>query len=269
MLRVSGFGQTGPYCELPGFAVVAEAMGGLRYLMGEPDRPPVRAGVSLGDTLAGLHGVIGVLLALQARQRTGRGQVVDVALYESVFNCMESLLPEYSALGVVRKPAGSALPGIAPSNAYGCADGRVVIGGNSDSIFKRLMTAISRPDLACDPALSGNAGRAARVEELDAAINAWTGLHTVQEVVDTLQAAQVPVGRIYTASDIAADPHYRARGMIETITTADGSKLEVPGVIPKLSDTPGRIHTRAPTLGEHNADLLPWREEVRESMKKV
>ncbi len=261
MLRISGFGQSGPYRELPGFAVVAEAMGGLRYLMGEPGRPPVRAGVSLGDTLAGLHGVIGVLLALQARQRTGRGQVVDVALYESVFNCMESLLPEYSALGVVRKPAGSALPGIAPSNAYRCADGQVVIGGNGDSIFKRLMEAICRPDLQNDKALAGNAGRAARAEELDAAINAWTGPRTVQEVVAALQAACVPVSRIYTAQDIAEDPHYRARDMIETITTADGFKLEVPGIVPKLSDTPGRIHSRAPTLGEHNAELLPGREK--------
>jgi formyl-CoA transferase len=237
--------------------VVAEAMGGLRHLMGEPGRPPVRAGVSLGDTLAALHGVIGVLLALQARARTGRGQVVDVALYESVFNCMESLLPEYSAFGAVREPAGSALPGIAPSNAYRCADGQVVIGGNGDSIFKRLMTAIGREDLGQDPLLSGNAGRAARVDELDAAITAWTVQRPVSVVVDTLQAARVPVGRIYTARDIAEDPHYRARGMIERIVTASGLALDVPGVVPKLSDTPGAIRSLAPSLGEHNAELLP------------
>ena len=268
MLRISGYGQTGPYRDLPGFAVVAEAMGGLRHLMGEPGRPPVRAGVSLGDTLAALHGVIGVLLALQARQRTGRGQVVDVALYESVFNCMESLLPEYSAFGAVREPAGSALPGIAPSNAYRCADGQVVIGGNGDSIFRRLMTAVGRDDLGQDPGLAGNAGRAARVDELDAAITAWTVQRPVDEVLRVLQAARVPVGRIYTARDIAEDPHYRARGMIETLTTGRGLRLEVPGIVPKLSDTPGRLRQLAPSLGEHNADVLgPLRDAAAPASK--
>lgn len=268
MLRISGYGQTGPYRDRPGFAVVAEAMGGLRHLMGEPGRVPVRAGVSLGDTLAALHGVIGVLLALQARQRTGRGQVVDVALYESVFNCMESLLPEYSAFGAVREPAGSALPGIAPSNAYRCADGQVVIGGNGDSIFKRLMAAMGRDDLGQDPQLAGNAGRAARVDELDAAITAWTVQRKVAEVVEILQAARVPVGRIYTARDIAEDPHYRARGMIETLTTGRGLRLEVPGIVPKLSDTPGRLRQLAPSLGEHNADVLgPLRDAAAPASK--
>ena len=256
MLRISGYGQDGPYRDLPGFAVVAEAMGGLRHLMGEPDRPPVRAGVSLGDTLAALHGVIGVLLALQARQRTGRGQVVDVALYEAVFNCMESLLPEYSAFGAVRQPAGSALPGIAPSNAYRCADGQVVIGGNGDSIYKRLMQAIGREDLGEDPELAHNAGRAARVDAIDAAITAWTVQRSVQDVVNTLQAVSVPVGRIYTVQDIAEDPHYRARGMIERITTATGLSVDVPGVVPKLSDTPGGLHRPAPALGEHTEEVL-------------
>jgi len=233
--------------------VVAEAMGGLRHLMGEPGRVPVRAGVSLGDTLAALHGVIGVLLALQARARTGRGQVVDVALYEAVFNCMESLLPEYSAFGAVRQPAGSALPGIAPSNAYRCADGQVVIGGNGDSIYKRLMSAIGREDLGQDPDLAHNAGRAAQVDRIDAAITAWTVQRPVAEVVATLQAASVPVGRIYTVQDIAEDPHYQARGMIQRIVTADGLALDVPGVVPRLSDTPGGIHRLAPDLGEHSA----------------
>jgi len=263
MLRISGYGQTGPYRDLPGFAVVAEAMGGMRHLMGEPGRVPVRAGVSLGDTLAALHGVIGVLLALQARARSispeapkGRGQVVDVALFEAVFNCMESLLPEYSAFGAVREPAGSALPGIAPSNAYRCADGQVVIGGNGDSIYKRLMSAIDRPDLADDPGLAHNAGRAARVDEIDAAITAWTVQHPVDAVVATLQAVSVPVGRIYTVRDIAADPHYRARQMIERIVTADGLELEVPGVVPKLSATPGSIERLAPSLGEHTEVVL-------------
>ena len=263
MLRISGFGQTGPYRDLPGFAVVAEAMGGLRHLMGEPGRVPVRAGISLGDTLAALHGVIGVLLALQARAASisadapkGRGQVVDVALYEAVFNCMESLLPEYSAFGAVRQPAGSALPGIAPSNAYRCADGQVVIGGNGDSIFKRLMQAIGRDDLALDPGLGDNAQRAGRVHELDAAITAWTVQRPVAEVVASLQAVSVPVGRIYTVADLAADPHYLARGMIEHITTADGLRLAVPGIVPKLSATPGAIRSAAPTLGQHTAQVL-------------
>jgi len=263
MLRVSGYGQTGPYRDRPGFAVVAEAMGGMRYLNGEPGRTPVRGGISLGDTLAGLHGVIGVLLALQARQSSvsneapkGLGQVVDVALYEAVFNCMESLLPEYSAFGAIRHPAGSALPGIAPSNAYPCTDGMVVIGGNGDSIFKRLMTAIGRQDMADDPALAHNPGRVAQVCAIDEAIATWSGQRLVQEVVDTLNAASVPVGRIYTAKDIAEDPHFRARDMIVPVTTHDGLTVEVPGIIPKLSRTPGSIQRRGPTLGEDTDAVL-------------
>ncbi len=263
MLRISGFGQTGPYKDRPGFGVVAEAMGGLRHLSAEPGRVPVRVGVSIGDTLASLHGVIGVLMALQHRHNTvsaeapqGRGQVIDVALYEAVFNCMESLLPEYSAFGTVREPAGSALPGIAPSNAYPCADGWVLVAGNGDSIFKRLMRAIDRSDLGDDPALAGNAGRVARVAEIDAAIGTWTTPRRVTEVLDALNAAQVPAGRIYTAQDIAEDPHYRARGMLERITSADGLSLDVPGIVPKLSATPGAITRRAPTLGEDTEVVL-------------
>jgi len=263
MLRVSGFGQTGPYRDRPGFAVVAEAMGGLRHLSGEPGRVPVRCGVSLGDTLAALHGVIGVLLALQYRSRTvspaapkGVGQVVDVALYESVFNCMESLLPEFSAFGAVREPAGSALPGIAPSNAYRCADGQVVIGGNGDSIFKRLMAAIGRDDLAQDPGLASNAGRVLRVAEIDAAIGAWTSERAVAQVLDALQAANVPVGRIYTARDIAQDPHYAAREMLLNVSTPDGLALTVPGVVPKLSRSPGAITRPAPQLGQDDDAIL-------------
>ena len=263
MLRVSGYGQTGPYRDRPGFAVVAEAMGGMRYLNAEPGRTPVRAGVSLGDTLAGLHGVIGILMALQARHTSvspeaprGLGQVIDVALYEAVFNCMESLLPEFSAFGAVRQPAGSALPGIAPSNAYPCADGMVVIGGNGDSIFKRLMQAIGRGDMAQDPGLAANPGRVARVAEIDEAIAAWTSAHPVAEVVDVLNAASVPVGRIYSAKDIAEDPHYRARDMVLPVTTHDGLTVEVPGIIPKLSRTPGGITRRGPLLGEDTHEVL-------------
>ena len=263
MLRISGYGQTGPYRDRPGFGVVAEAMGGLRHLTAEPGRVPVRVGVSIGDTLASLHGVIGILMALQHRHASvsaqapkGRGQVVDVALYEAVFNCMESLLPEYSAFGAVREPAGSALPGIAPSNAYPCVDGWVLVAGNGDSIFKRLMTVIGRDDLGADAQLAGNPGRVARVAEIDAAIGAWTGPQHVAGVLDALNAAAVPAGRIYTAKDIAEDPHYRARAMLQRVTTADGLSLDVPGIVPKLSLTPGAIRQRAPRLGEHTDAVL-------------
>ncbi|MBX9612184.1 MAG: CoA transferase [Burkholderiales bacterium] len=249
MLRISGYGQTGPYRDKPGFGVVAEAMSGLRHLTAEPGRVPVRVGVSIGDTLAALHGVIGILLALQERQKSGLGQVIDVALYEAVFNCMESLLPEYSAFGAVRGPAGSALPGIAPSNAYRCRDeGYALIAGNGDSIFKRLMTVIGRSDLGADPALADNAGRVARVAEIDAAIGAWTAQHTVAEVLTALDAASVPAGRIYTVADIAADPHYAARGMLDTVHMDDGTPLAVPGIVPKLSRTPGAHRRNAPTV---------------------
>ena len=257
MLRISGYGQTGPYRDRPGFGVVAEAMGGLRHLTAEPGRVPVRVGVSIGDTLAALHGVIGILLALQHRHATGQGQVVDVALYEAVFNCMESLLPEYSAFGAVREPAGSALPGIAPSNAYRCRDGGyALVAGNGDSIFKRLMGVIGRPDLAADPALADNAGRVARVEEIDAAIGHWTAAHAVGEVLAALEAASVPAGRIYTVADIAADPHYAARGMLQQLQLADGSPVAVPGIVPKLSRTPGGHRRNAPVLGQDTDDVL-------------
>ncbi|HEY1102185.1 MAG TPA: CaiB/BaiF CoA-transferase family protein [Burkholderiaceae bacterium] len=257
MLRISGYGQTGPYRDRPGFALVAEGMGGLRHLTGEPGRAPVRTGVSIGDTLASLHGVIGILMALHERHTSGQGQVIDVALYEAVFNCMESLLPEYSAFGAVRQPAGSALPGIAPSNAYRCADGAwALIAGNGDSIFRRLMQAIGRPDLAGDPALASNAGRVARVAELDAAIGAWAAQHPVQTVLDVLAAAEVPSGKAYTVADIAADPHYAARGMLENVTLADGSAVAVPGFIPKLSRTPGGQRRPAPALGQDTDVVL-------------
>jgi formyl-CoA transferase len=256
VMRVSGYGQTGPYRDRPGFGVVAEAMGGLRHLTAEPGRVPVRVGVSIGDTLAALHGVIGILIALQERQRSGRGQVIDVALYEAVFNCMESLLPEYSAFGAVRGPAGSALPGIAPTNAYRCKDGYALVAGNGDSIFKRLMGVIGRPDLAADPALAGNAGRVARVDELDAAIGAWTAQRDVSEVLAALEGASVPAGRIYTVADIAEDPHYKARGMIESVRMDDGTELSVPGIVPKLSRTPGAHRRNAPAVGRDTVAVL-------------
>ncbi len=264
MLRISGYGQTGPYRDRPGFGVVAEAMGGLRHLTAEPGRVPVRVGVSIGDTLASLHGVIGILLALQHRHATvspeaprGRGQVIDVALYEAVFNCMESLLPEYSAFGAVRGPAGSAMPGIAPTNAYRCSDGGyALIAGNGDSIFRRLMHCIGRDDLGQDPALADNAGRVARVQELDAAIGAWAEKLPVDQVLAALDAAQVPAGKIYTVADIAADPHYAARGMLQTVTMEDGARLMVPGIVPRLSATPGGQWRNAPALGQDSEAVL-------------
>jgi formyl-CoA transferase len=257
MLRISGYGQTGPYKDKPGFGVVAEAMGGLRHLSAEPGRLPVRVGVSIGDTLASLHGVIGILMALHEKKTSGLGQVIDVALYEAVFNCMESLLPEYSEFGAVRGPAGSALPGIAPSNAYLCKDGKcALIAGNGDSIFKRLMHAIGRDDLAADPALADNAGRVRRVEEIDAAIGAWTSELEVVQVLSVLDQAAVPAGRIYTVEDIAADPHYLARGMLAKVQMNDGSQLTVPGMVPKLSRTPGEHRRNAPSLGQDTDTVL-------------
>ncbi|MBU3575005.1 CaiB/BaiF CoA-transferase family protein [Polynucleobacter sp. UK-Mo-2m-Kol15] len=257
VLRISGYGQTGPYRDKPGFGVVAEAMGGLRHLTAEPGRVPVRVGVSIGDTLASLHGVIGILLALQERHRSGKGQVIDVALYEAVFNCMESLLPEYSAFGEVRQAGGSALPGIAPSNAYLCADGGyVLVAGNGDSIFKRLMNMIGRVDLANDPALENNDGRVARVAELDQAIGAWAKAITTDEALQLLDSVAVPAGKIYTVADIANDPHFKARGNIENIQMHDGTTLAVPSVLPKLSRTPGSIKSLAPDIGENTDEIL-------------
>ena len=257
VLRISGYGQTGPYRDKPGFGVVAEAMGGLRHLTAEPGRVPVRVGISIGDTLASLHGVIGILLALQERHHSGEGQVIDIALYEAVFNCMESLLPEYSAFGEVRQAAGSALPGIAPTNAYLCADGGyVLVAGNGDSIFKRLMKLIGRDDLGNDPQLENNEGRVKRVVELDQAIGEWAKTLTTDKALEALDTVAVPAGRIYTVADIAQDPHYKARGNIETIQMHDGTKVEVPGVIPKLSRTPGSIRTLAPDIGQNTDEIL-------------
>jgi crotonobetainyl-CoA:carnitine CoA-transferase CaiB-like acyl-CoA transferase len=261
MLRISGYGQTGPYRHKPGFGVLGEAMGGLRHLTGEPGRVPVRVGVSIGDTLSALHGVIGVLTALYHRDaRGGSGQMIDVALYESVFNVMESLVPEYDAFGAVRERSGSALPGIAPTNAYRCADGGfALIAGNGDSIFKRLMAAIGRADLENDPGLAQNDGRVARVRELDEAIEAWSLQRPLVEVLQILEQANVPAGRIYSVKDIVEDPQYLAREMIVETRAADGSTLKVPGVVPKLSATPGRIAHAAPRLGEHTAEVLSTR----------
>ena len=258
MVRISGYGQTGPYRDRPGFANIAEAMGGLRYVTGYPDRAPVRTGVSLGDTLAALYAVIGALVALHHRTANGgRGQVVDVALYEAVFAVMESLLPEYSKLGFVRERSGGSLPGIAPSNTYPCAGGSyVVIAGNSDGIFRRLMQAIGRADLAADPALGSNEGRVQQIDMIDAVISDWTSRHSLAEVLTALEKADVPVGRIYTAADIAGDPHYQDRAMLERITLPDGEAMDIPGIVPKLSETPGRTEWIGPPLGAHVQEVL-------------
>jgi formyl-CoA transferase len=257
MVRISGYGQTGPYRERPGFGVIGEAVGGLRHVTGTPDRPPSRVGVSIGDTLSALYGVIGALTALQSRQATGRGQVVDVALYEAVFSVMESMLPEFDAFGAIRERTGSFLPGIAPTSAYRCNDGSyVLIAANADSIFRRLCTAMERADLAADPSLARNEGRAARQAWLDAEIERWTSERSVADILATLEAAEVPASRIYSIADIVADPHYAAREMIRSIALPGGRTLKVPGVVPRLSETPGDFAGGGPTLGEHTDAVL-------------
>ena len=258
MLSLSGFGQTGPRATEPGFAAVAEAFSGLRYLNAEPGRTPVRSGVSLGDTVAGVHGALGVMLALYARDaRGGQGQRIDLALYEAMFNLSESLLPEYDAFGEIRRPAGGALPGITPSNAYPCGCGNaVLVAGNGDSIFKRLMLLIDRKDLADDPTLAANDGRSRRAEEIDAAIGAWTSQRALDEVLARMRDGGVPASRVYTIAEIAVDEHYAARGNIERIPAMGGGTIAAPGIVPKLSDTPGQVRHAAPRLGQHTDDVL-------------
>jgi formyl-CoA transferase len=258
MVRLSGYGQTGPYRDRPGFGSIGEAMGGLRYVTGYPDRPPVRVGISLGDAVASMYGVIGALMALRNREvNGGKGQVIDVALYEAVFSLMESLLPEYDMSGFVRERSGASLPGIVPSNTYTTRDGKyVVIGANGDSIFRRLMSAIGRGDLAEDPALARNDGRVARTAELDQVIADWCAARDLDEVLRVLESAEVPSGKIFDIADIVNDLHYRARGMIEQSSLADGTPLKVPGIVPKLSGTPGGTRWLGPKLGEHTREVL-------------
>ncbi len=271
MVRISGYGQDGPYSGKPGFAAIAECMGGLRHVTGFPDRPPVRVGVSLGDTLASLYGTVGALVAMHhLKANGGQGQYIDVALYESVFAVMESLIPEYSHAGTVRERSGASLPGISPSNTYLCGDGNyVVVAGNGDGIFKRLMHAMGRADLAEDPALAHNDGRVLRNEELDAAISAWTAARDLDTVLGILEQAAVPSGRIYTAADIHKNEHYRARGMIEPAELPDGTPVELPGIVPKLSQTPGRTQWVGPALGEHTAEILAGLGLAREQIQRL
>jgi formyl-CoA transferase len=260
MVRVSGYGQTGPYRERPGFANVAEAFGGLRYVTGFPDRPPVRTGVSLGDSLAGLHAAFATLAAVIERGQSGEGQVIDVALSESVLSVMESLVPEYDRLGHVRERTGSALPGIVPSNTYCCGDGRfVVLGANSDGLFRKLAVAIGRPELADDPRLRHNDGRSAHAAELDAAVEAWTSARPQAEVLAALLDADVPSGPINSVADLFVDPQVAARDLLEPVTLPDGSTLRVPRITPILSRTPARSHFAGPELGAHNAEIYGQR----------
>ena len=258
LVRISGYGQTGPYRDRPGFGAIGEAMGGIRYTTGNPDSPPARVGVSLGDSLASLHAVIGALMSLlRVKTGQGAGQVVDVSLAESVFNLMESLVPEYDMLGHVRERSGGALPGIAPSNTYLTADGAyVVIAGNSDPIYKRLMHTIGRADLAEAPEFAHNDGRAAKSGLLDAAITHWTSSLPIDQVLSALEAAEVPAGRIYSVADIVSDPHYQARDMLLNAQLPGGVSVKMPGIVPKLSETPGGVNWQGPTLGQHTDDIL-------------
>lgn len=271
MVRLSGFGQTGPLKDQPGFGAIGESMGGLRYVSGFPDRPPLRVGISIGDSVAALHGVIGAMMALRHRDATGgrwngetgeasqagQGQMIDVALYEAVFNMMESLVPEYDYAGVVRERTGGALPGIVPSNTYTTGDGEnIVIAGNGDAIFKRLMLAMGREDLANDTQLARNDGRVPRTAEIDAAIQQWCATQTIDSALQILQEADVPVGKIYSIRDMMSDPQFLARKMFEQHTFADGTPIKLPAITPKLSATPGETKWLGPTLGQHTDDVL-------------
>ena len=271
MVRLSGYGQTGPMRDAPGFGAIGESMGGIRYVSGHPDRPPVRIGISIGDSIASLHGAMGALMALRHRDVTGgrwngqtgeackagQGQMVDVALYEAVFNMMESLVPEYDHAGVVRERTGGALPGIVPSNTYTTADGEnIVIAGNGDAIFKRLMSAIGREDMATDPQLGNNAGRVPRTQEIDDAIQAWCNSQRIDTALAALQAADVPVSKIYSVRDMLQDPQFLARQMFEQHLFKDGTPVKLPAVTPKLSETPGGTRWIGPELGEHTDEVL-------------
>ncbi|MDA8947372.1 CoA transferase [Luminiphilus sp.] len=254
--RISGYGQTGPFAHKPGYASVTEGYGGFRYINGEPGEAPVRPNISLGDTVAGIHAALGVALAIIQRHQSGEGQVVDVALYESVFNLLEGIIPEFDGAGVVREPSGSTITGIVPTNTYLCGDQKhVVIGGNGDSIFKRLMTEAGRLDMAEDPELAHNPGRVIHQEKIDKALADWCAQHSSREIIDTLEEARVPVGPIYSVQDMMDDPHYNARGMFETVEI-DGQPLKIPAIMPKLSRTPGETHWPGAAIGAHNDEIL-------------
>jgi crotonobetainyl-CoA:carnitine CoA-transferase CaiB-like acyl-CoA transferase len=254
--RISGYGQTGPYAHKPGFASVCEGISGFRYVNGFKDEAPVRPNLSIGDSIAGLHAAFGITLALLSRQSSGEGQVVDIALYEAMFNLLEGVIPEFDGAGVIREPSGTTVTGIVPTNTYRCADGKyVVIGGNGDSIFKRLMEAAGRPDMANDSRLSDNAGRVQHEQEIDQALSAWCGSLPSADILQSLDQSRVPAGPIYNAEDMLADPHFNDRGLFEQVEI-NGEPLKIPGMIPKLSDTPGDTQWPGPEVGSHNAEVL-------------
>lgn len=254
--RISGYGQTGPYAGKPGYASVTEGFGGFRYINGEPGEAPVRPNISLGDTLSAIHAALGITLAIIQRQRSGEGQTIDVALYESIFNLLEAVVPEFDGAGVVREPSGTTLTGIVPTNTYRCADGRhVIIGGNGDSIFKRLMVVAGRTDMAENPAMADNAGRVRHEAEIDAALADWCAGLPAAAVIEQLEAARVPVGPIYSVADMVADPHYQARGLFETVEV-DGEPLKIPAILPRLEGTPGRTDWPGGAVGSHNEEIL-------------
>ncbi len=254
--RISGYGQTGPYAEKAGYASVCEGIGGLRYVNGVPGERPVRPNLSLGDSLAGLHAAFGIVMALLAQQRGGSGQTVDVALYESVFNLLEAVIPEFDGAGLIRQPSGSTVTGIVPTNTYRCADDKfVIIGGNGDSIYRRLMDTAGRKDLAEDPRLQNNAGRVEHEAEIDQALSDWcAGLPSV-EVLRQLDAAKVPAGPIYDAADMAADTHFQSRNLFESVSI-NGEPLKIPAIMPKMTETPGSTRWPGPEIGSHNREVL-------------
>ncbi len=256
--RISGYGQTGPYAGKPGYASVTEGFGGFRYINGEPGKAPVRPNISLGDTVAAIHAALGIALALiqRAKPGAGEGQVIDVALYESVFNLMEGIVPEYDGAGVIREPSGTTVTGIVPTNTYRCDDGKyVVIGGNGDSIFKRLMVAAGRSDMAENPAMADNAGRIVHEEEIDEALALWCASHSSAHIINTLEQERVPVGPIYSVEDMMADPQYQARGLFESVEI-DGKPLKIPAIMPRLDATPGRTDWPGSAVGSHNEEIL-------------
>jgi crotonobetainyl-CoA:carnitine CoA-transferase CaiB-like acyl-CoA transferase len=256
--RISGYGQTGPYAGKPGYASVTEGFGGFRYINGESGQAPVRPNISMGDTLAAIHAALGIALALiqRAKPDCGKGQVIDVALYESIFNLMEGIVPEYDGAGIVREPSGTTVTGIVPTNTYCCDDGKyVVIGGNGDSIFKRLMTTAGRSDMAQNPAMADNAGRVEHQSEIDEALALWCASHSSEHIINTLEEVQVPVGPIYSVEDMMADPQYQARGMFEQVEI-DGESLKIPAILPRLDSTPGRTDWPGQEIGSHNDEVL-------------
>jgi crotonobetainyl-CoA:carnitine CoA-transferase CaiB-like acyl-CoA transferase len=274
MVRVSGYGQDGPYRDKAGFGSIGEAMGGLRYLTGYPDRPTTRVGISIGDSVAALYAVIGTMVAVYHRdvKGTGEGQCIDVALYEAIFSLMESMVPEYDVFDYIRERSGSTLPGIAPSNTYRCLhDKYIVIGGNGDAIFKRLMTVIGRADLAEDPRFLTNDGRVKEADYLDQLIELWTSQLELKDALKLLDQAGVPAGPIYSVKDIVEDEHVQSRNLIESVEIGDLGKVKIPGIIPKLSATPGKTEWIGPTLGEHSQevlrDMLRYSEEAITSLK--